>query len=194
MKKYVFLFISLLFLTLNAAIADILPSNVYVVTEKDINHSEINKNQILEFLALDNYGVDDGIIINKGDIVKVKIKDYVKPKRGKRNGYYKIEYIGDNGTLSGTMKVSTPKDLKDIAKSAGISITGHILKVPGFSQAIAVSKGLISPNQDESRLKSAGKNLYESTPLTYIEKGSDFCVEKDGIIVLKLKPENNDNE
>ena len=49
------------------------------------------------------------------------------------------------------------------------------------------SKGLINPDEDKSRLKTAGENLYESTPLTYAEKGKDFQVEEDGIVVIKLK-------
>ena len=87
----------------------------------------------------------------------------------------------------GKMKVSTPKDYKDILKNTGISIVGHALKFPGFSQAIAISKGLINPDEDKSRLKTAGENLYESTPLTYAEKGKDFEVDEDGIVVIKLK-------
>ena len=129
--------------------------------------------------------------IQKGDSIKIKLIEYKTPSRGKRNGFYLIELIeaGDSQRekIAGKMRVSTPKDIKEMAKTAGVMITGKVLKVPGFSQAVAISKGLIKPNENEGRLVSAGKNLYESTPLTYIEKGEDFKAEKDGIVVLKLK-------
>ena len=93
--------------------------------------------------------------------------------------------------LIGTLKLSTPLDKKELAKKAGITIVGQVLKFPGFSQAVAVSKGLIAPNEDQSRLESAGTNLYKSTPLTYSEKGNDLHIEKDSIVVISVKQQEN---
>ena len=199
LMKKIFLFAAMMLFFIPAGIAaDVIPSTIYAVTPENISNKTLEKNQEIELYAIDDYDLDEIMIINKGSSVKVKIKEYVKPKRGKLDGYYRVEYINEkldpDIVIEGKMRVSTPKDMKSIAKSAGVSLAGHILKIPGFSQAVAVSKGLIKPNEDETRLQSAGKNLYESTPLTYAEKGKDFAVEEDGIVVLKLRVKEPDNQ
>lgn len=185
--RYILVLI-MFFITAVIAHAQILPDTIFAVTPHHINSKNIKINQTIPLIVFNSDN-------SKGDIVKkkmiyIKILQYVKPKRGKRDGYYKVEYNSDV-KLSGKMRASTPKDMKNITEEAGIIIAGHILKIPGFSQAVAVSKGLITPNENENRLQSAGKNLYESTPLTYIEKGKDFDIESDGIVVLKLKEKNS---
>lgn len=169
-----------------AARAEILADTIYAVTPEHINNKNIKINQTINLLVFNIEKCSTDICFSEGENIYVRIKRYVKPKRGKRDGYYKIEYK----TMEGKMSASSPKDLQSLAKKAGIVIAGQILKIPGFSQAVAVSKGLIKPNENETRLESAGKNLYESTPLTYVEKGKDFNVEADGIVVLKLKEKN----
>ncbi len=191
MKKLLFLISIILFFIPAGMAADILPVAIYAVTPENISCETLKEDQEIELYAVDDYDLGEIMIINKADPVTVKIKEYIKPKRGKLDGYYRVEYINEkinpNIVITGKMRASTPNDLKSIAKSVGVSLAGHILKIPGFSQTVAVSKGLIKPNTDETRLQSAGKNLYESTPLTYTEKGKDFAVEEDGIVVLKLR-------
>lgn len=188
MKKTLLIVISLFLLQVQTAYAQVISNKVYAITASDLCFESLEINQNIALHSIAEYEVPNNNTIKHGDEITVKLKEYVNPKRGKRNGYYKIEYLENNQPVYyGTMRPSTPKDMKDIAKKAGVSIAGHILKIPGFSQAIAVSKGLLSPKEEEGRLKSVGKNLYESTPLTYVEKGTDFQVTKDGIVVLKLK-------
>ena len=174
--------------------AEILPRTIYAVSPKPLTTKTINANDYISLYAIgeDAYAHQD-IGIKNHEEINVKIIEYIEPKRGKRDGYYKIEYNYGDIAIMGKMKVSTPKDYKDILQDTGISIVGHALKIPGFSQAIAISKGLINPDENKTRLKSAGENLYESTPLTYAEKGKDFEVEEDGIVVIKLKVK-DDNE
>ncbi len=194
MKRLLVLVLCLLILPV-FAFAEIIPHKIFAAVQEDIDYKSIKKGDVIKVISIENYKIGDNIIISEGDILNIKIKDYVKPKRGKMDGYYKVEYLADNiADNNGTMRISNPKDMESIVKSAGITVTGHILKVPGFSQAVAVSKGLIKPNENMSRIASAGKNLYQSTPLTYIEKGKNFEIEKDGIIVLKLKFKDDNQE
>ena len=86
------------------------------------------------------------------------------------------------------------KDIKEIIESASVSLAGKLLKVPGFTQAFATAKGLIKPNEGQSRLKSAGQNLYESTPLTYIKEGEDLEIEPDSIVVIKVNEKKRKNK
>ncbi len=201
MKKIILMTILSLFLLPVFAYAEILPYKLYAISHNTISSSYLQKeNNELSFQSLDRYFISELEYIEKNAIITVKIKEYIKPKRGKRNGYLKVQLIQytipseenrikevENMDLYGTLRLSTPKDKKEIAKSAGISVIGHILKVPGFSQAIAVSKGILIPNPDQNRLQSAGTNLYQSTPLTYAEVGEAMEIEEDSIVVMKLK-------
>lgn len=203
MKKRFLLALFCLLLLPLAVFADIIPYKVYVCSSQEISASGITKGKLYSFHSIDRYDLSDRATLEEGASVTVKVTEYVPPKRGKRNGYAKIQVISytvpsknnerisvTSDELIGTLKQSTPLDKKELAKKAGITVAGQVLKFPGFSQAVAVSKGLIAPNENQSRLESAEKNLYESTPLTYSEKGHDLHIEKDGILVLSVKQQN----
>lgn len=194
-----FLFTLFILMPINAN-AEILSHKIYAISHNDVNTEKIAKGNILQFQAIEQYLISDTEYVEKDSILKLKINEYVQPKRGKRDGYLKVELISytvpsqndevvvvNDKKLCGTLKLSTPKDIKEIAKGAGVTVVGHILKIPGFSQAIAVSKGLIKPNPEQNRLQSAGTNLYESTPLTLAEVGENLCIEQDSIVVIKIK-------
>ena len=180
---------------LPARAADILPEKLLAVSNSQINENTIRKTQTVSLYALDDYFLfDDNLNIKKGEKLVFILNSYNPPTRGKRNGAYKVTLKSpqpkESGyVLSGTMHVATPKDLKGMAKNLGISAAGKILKVPGFSQAIAAAKGIINPDEEVGRLKTVEKNVYESTPLSYAEKGKDFVVEPDGVVVIKLRNE-----
>ena len=183
--KFLLLFFILFLLPITVK-AEILPDTVYAITPVEITSASLKTGDTLELEVLKTGILSKDIKLTEGDKISVKIVNYVEPKRGKRNGYYNIHYLGYN-LMVGTMRVSTPKDLKEIAKNASLSAAGFFLKVPGLTQAFAAAKGLVIPNKNQSRLQSAGENVYKSTPLTYTEKGHDFKVERNGIVVLKLK-------
>lgn len=172
--------------------AEILPQTVYAVTPTHISNANLKENQSIQLYQINKSDCDNQNIYENHEVINITIKEYIKAKRGKRNGYYKIIYKNQNDIKEGTMRASTPKDFENMAKQAGVAITGHILKVPGFSQVVAVSKGLLKPNENQNRLQSAGNNLYQSTPLTYTEKGTEFNVEEDGVVVLKLRTEDEE--
>ncbi len=198
MKKLLFVLSLLIFGTALSVNAEVMPHTIYAVSTEELTAENIKTGEVLNFKALDEYSISETEKVEKNAEITVKVIKYSEPKRGKRNGFLNVSLISyevpslnekrrPNEKLKGTLKLSTPKDIKSIAKNAGVSVAGHILKVPGFSQALAVSKGLLEPNENQSRLKSAGQNLYESTPLVYIEKGKDLNIEKDSIVVIKLK-------
>lgn len=172
--------------------AEILPKTIYAITPTYIDNSNLKAEQTIQLYQINKIDCENQNIYENHETINITIKEYIKAKRGKRNGYYKIIYKNQTDIKEGTMRASTPKDFENIAKQAGIAIAGHILKVPGFSQVIAVSKGLLKPNENQNRLESAGNNLYQSTPLVYTEKGNEFKVEEDGIVVLKLRIENEE--
>jgi hypothetical protein len=168
--------------------AEVLSRTIYTVTPFHITYETINNNKQISLYNLaikEQDNSDIGILQNEE--IKITLKDYVNATRGKRNGYYKVAYQYKNNIYYGTLRESTPHDFKEIAKTTSLFVMGQVLKVPGFTQAVAISKGIIKPNENQTRLKSVGENLYQSTPLKYMEKGSEFDVDEDDVLVLKLK-------
>lgn len=179
---------------------EVIPHQVFGVSHNEVNISELKQGKLLTFQAIEKDEISDFLHTEEGALITVKIKEYVKPKRGKQNGYLKVDLIkytipSRNNceqeaaafNIYGTVRMATAQDKKEIVKQAGVAVVGHILKVPGFSQAVAFSKGLINPNPEQTRLQSAGKNLYESTPLTYKEKGNEMTIEQDSIVVMRFR-------
>ena len=128
----------------------------------------------------DNYKMPNGEILPKGIIFNGEVIDIVQPKRGKRDGYiyYKLtEYKYNN---SGFIKI---KNENLIAKVKEYS--EHI------SYPINFARGVISPYEDTSRLKSGLKKTYEKSMFSYISKGD--CMEfKNGdkiILIFKYHEE-----
>lgn len=203
MKKIIYLALFIVLLLPLYAFSQIIPDKIYACSTQEIDIKTIEEGDLISFHSIGNYELGEENYIEENSIITVKIKKYVSPKRGKRDGYAKISIIQytipslenkvidlTDKKITGTIKLSNPLDKKELLKNAGVSAAGHFLKIPGFSQAIAVSKGLIKPNPDQNRLQSAGTNLYESTPLTYAERGVDLVIEEDAIVVLTLRNEN----
>jgi len=195
------LVICFLIMTFNLqASAEVLAHKIYAISHFQYNMDEIHENSILEFHSIDDYKISDVDTVPQNSIITIKVNKIIYAKRGKRDGYLKVKLISytipeqDNKTknissknLIGSLKLTTKKDLKGIAKNTGISVVGHVLKVPGFSQAVAATKGLIKPNPNQNRLQSVGTNVYKSTPLVYTEKGKNIKIDEDSIVLIKIK-------
>lgn len=204
-KIFILLFMSVCCQT--NVFAEIFSHKIYVVSNQVINSSEIKKNDVYTFRTIERCKISDEEYIENGASVKISVKKIIPAKRGKRDEYLKIQMLSytnpleenkvisvEKKAVTGTLHLSEPKDLDDIRNKAGISVVGHILKVPALTQVVAVSKGLINPNEDESRIVSAGKNLYESTPFTYVEKGDVLNIEQDSVLIIKVKEYNGEIE
>ncbi len=200
MKRIIILIFCVAFIPLFAN-ANAVINKIYAVSTNEHSTAELcSRNKQISVRTLDTYNVTKTLAVEKNSDLILEVQEYINPKRGKMNGYLKIKLLkhsipskddiyedDSDKNIKGTLRLSEKKDKKELAKTVGISVTGHILKVPGFSQAVALSKGLIKPNPEQTRLQSAGHNLYKSTPLTYVEKGNDLSIEKDAIIVLHIK-------
>lgn len=173
--------------------AEIIPEKLFAVAQHEINENTIKSTQEVTLLALDDYSLfDDTLEIKKGEELLFILDEYKPATRGKRNGVYNVtlkhpQPKESGSVLSGTMQVATPTDFKGMAQKLGITVVGKALKVPGFSQAVAAAKGLINPDEEKGRFRSVSRNVYESTPLSLAEKGKEFNIETDGIVVIKLR-------
>ena len=207
MKKILVLAFSFFFIIIfNSAKADIIADKIYVTSIENINVEALKINQQIKLYAIQEHKLGDKSFIEEKSELTLKIKEKIEEKRGKRNEYLKVELISytipsknekivpfKGYIYTGTLRNSKPKDLKEISKKAGITIVGKVLNIPGFSQAVAASKGLIKPNENQSRLKSAGTNLYKSTPLTFFEKGNSLTINENTVLVVKLKEKDKEN-
>jgi len=180
----------LLFLFPVIAFSAVLPDKIYATSPVALD-KHLKPNHIVDLDVLKLGSMSQEMELEHGEAITVKVTEYVPPKRGKRDGYYKVIFnYKNNGIMQGKMAVAKKADIKDISKKAGATIAGHALGVTMLPQAYAVTKGLVKPNENQSRIQSAGTNLYNSTPLTYTEKGHDFSLPAGGVVVLSLKNSN----
>ena len=95
-----------------------------------------------------------------------------------------------------TVKVKgyAPTDFKGLAQSAATTVAGQVLGVPFLTQGVAAVKGAVSPAEGESRLKSAGKSAYESSPLAYASKGEELDVKLGDKVTLAIRVNSDERD
>lgn len=162
-----------------------------------------NPPETLTVKAVTDLNLDDELLILEGNILKGDIVDVSSPKRLKRDATFsfilteytdnygivhKVERI-DNKIVKG--KFTTRFDYKGVAKSAALSVGNHFVK--GLSMGYAAVEGAVK-NEEGSRLKSGAVSLYESTPLSYVEKGQDIVIDKNQVFILNFKLKNKDDD
>ncbi len=175
-------------------------SNKVVVESLQDFTVEQHKNTV-KFKVLEENSFENGITFEKDSVISAEITKVAEPKRGKRNGYLVIVPLsysvpskgGENIKINDEYWVATvagykPFDVKKAAFSAGLSAAGYFVK--GIGQIFYFGKGLISPNEGEGRLKSGAKNVYENSPLCYIEEGEEINIKTGDILLLKFHYDN----
>ncbi len=173
--------------------ASVFAQNVLVESLSDIRALD----EKVDFSAkiLETTEFDNGLILNENSIINGKIISEVEAKRGKRNGYViisPVSYETDEGevhlieeeNLEAKVVGYSKKDYKKMALSAGLSVGSHFVK--GLGQIFYFSKGILIPDDDKSRIKTAFHNVYENTPFVYAEKGEDVDIEAGDYLVLKF--------
>lgn len=189
---------TVLFVTMISSYA--LAETAKIVVKSLNDFSSQNPSTHIAVQVEDNYKMPNGEILPKGIIFNGEVIDIIQPKRGKRDGYiyYKLtEYKYNNSgfikikneNLIAKVKEYSELDLKETAISAGTSVAG--LFVEHISYPINFARGVISPYEDTSRLKSGLKKTYEKSMFSYISKGD--CMEfKNGdkiILIFKYHEE-----
>ena len=165
-----------------------------------MEQAKIENGNILKFKAIEEYKLTKDTSVEKDSILTVQVKEYVVPKRGKRDGYLKInvdsytvpsknneEIDVKDKNIEGKLKLTTNIDKKGIAEQTGVYVAGAALDMPGFSQIYAATKGIVKPNDGQSRLESVGTNVYNSTFLPYMEKGEELVIKEDSMVEISVK-------
>ena len=193
MKKFI-LSLILLFMCQ----ASVLAATIKVQSQSDFTTE--NPSETLTVKAVTDLILDDGfLIINEGYILKGDIVDVSSPKRLKRDASFAFilkEYTDNNGETHKVDslvkgKFTTKFDYKSAAKSAALGVGSYFVK--GLSSAYAAVEGAIK-NEEGNRFKSGAISLYESSPISYVEKGEDIVIKKDQVFILNFKLKDEKDE
>lgn len=170
----------------------VLAQNILVESMTDFNTNDNEK--VFSAKVVEETELSDGKIIKANSTINGTILKTVDAKRGKRNAYIVIQpesfeidgvvHLIEDENLEAKVVGYSKRDYKKTALDAGLAVGGYFVK--GLSQVFYFSKGLIIPDEDKSRIKTAFHNVYENTPFVYIEKGEDVDIEKGDLLVLKV--------
>ncbi len=140
------------------------------------------------------------IFIKNDAMFRAKVIKIQPARRGKLDGYidallvaYAIPSEGNKTidiserNLVMRIKLYSETDFKGLAESAATTVVSHVFDIPFLSQGVAVVKGAAMPIEGESRIKSAGIGLYESTPLAYASKGKELEAQRGTKLTLSFK-------
>lgn len=140
---------------------------------------------------------DYKVVVPKDTIVYGKIVNVKDPKRLKRNATFSFQptsYTDLQGIthpikrqIAG--KYTTKLDKKEVAKSAALSVGSYFVK--GLSMGYRTIEGVVKDEED-NRLKSGAKALYESSPVSYIEEGKDIEIKAGENFYLQFNPPNEE--
>lgn len=166
--------------------------NILVESMTDFNTNDNEK--VFSAKVVEETELSDGKIIKANSTINGTILKTVDAKRGKRNAYIVIQpesfeidgvvHLIEDENLEAKVVGYSKRDYKKTALDAGLAVGGYFVK--GLSQVFYFSKGLIIPDENKSRIKTAFHNVYENTPFVYIEKGEDVDIEKGDLLVLKV--------
>lgn len=166
--------------------------NILVESMTDFNTNDNEK--VFSAKVVEETELSDGKIIKANSTINGTILKTVDAKRGKRNAYIVIQpesfeidgvvHLIEDENLEAKVVGYSKRDYKKTALDAGLAVGGYFVK--GLSQVFYFSKGLIIPDEDKSRIKTAFHNVYENTPFVYIEKGEDVDIAKGDLLVLKV--------
>ena len=138
----------------------------------------------------------DGYLLEKDSIIEGNIEDVVSPKRLKRDASFAFVPVLYRDAKTGQVyqikrhfkgKYSFLSDVSvgSLAKQGAV-FAGNKLLDGFFGPGVAVVEGAVK-NEHGNRAKSAAISLYESTPLSYANKGEDINIPKGTVFVMSFK-------
>ncbi len=191
MKKFI-LFIMLLLFS-----SPVLAKTIPVQSHADF--STENPPQTLSITILQDIELDENLSFTAGDIVEGEIVDVTDPKRLKRDAGFTFlpqKIKKDNGEIvqikdNYPAKYTTKLNKADMAKSAALGVGNYFVK--GLSMAYSAVEGAVK-NEQDNRLKSSANSVYESSPLSLVEKGGEIVIQKDQTFLLNFKTRKSEEE
>ena len=150
-----------------------------------------------EFISLKSMStvvLDENITIPEGVIIKGRLTEVKRPKRLKRNASFSVipvSYVDVNGNevdipveYIGKFSPKFEIDKMDVAKNAALTVGNHFVK--GISMGYHAVEGAVK-NEEGNRFKSSAVSVYENSPFSYIEKGSELEIREHDLFSLRFK-------
>lgn len=171
----------------------VMAKNVKVEAMSDF--STANPPQTWKLKVVEPFMSKDNFMVQNGCIIEGKIVDVTDPKRLKRNAaftFVPIRFYDEKGNVYNIDKdlVGKYSPLSDItaggvAKEGALFVGDKIAK--GFlGPGIAIVDGAVK-NERGNRAVSSAVSLYESTPLSYCNKGHEVEIPKGKVFIMSFK-------
>ena len=178
------------FLVINPAMA----KNVKV--EALQNFSTANPPTTWQVKVLEGFVADNGMKVSPNTIINGDIINVTSPKRLKRNATFsfvpKSYYDPQSGEtlqvkrdFEGKYSSMSEINTKTIAKKGAIT-AGNMLIGSFVAPAVGLVEGAVK-NEDGNRVKSAAISAYESTPLSYANKGKELELKAGQVFIMSFK-------
>lgn len=141
---------------------------------------------------LEDIAVDDTLTIKAETIVDGNVVDVTDPKRLKRNASFTFvptSYKDERGQVVVIKnyypaKYTTKVNKGQLAKSAALGVGNFFVK--GLSIGYSAVEGAIK-NEKDNRFKSSVTEVYQDSPLSYVEKGEELVIEKGQLFFLNFR-------
>lgn len=141
---------------------------------------------------LEDIAVDDTLTIKAETIVDGNVIDVTDPKRLKRNASFTFvptSYKNERGQVVVIKnyypaKYTTKVNKGQLAKSAALGVGNFFVK--GLSIGYSAVEGAIK-NEKDNRFKSSVTEVYQDSPLSYVEKGEELVIEKGQLFFLNFR-------
>lgn len=141
---------------------------------------------------LEDVVVDENLTIKAEDIIDGTVIDVTDPKRLKRNATFTFvptSYKDKDGKVVVIKnycpaKYTTKVNKGELAKSAVLGVGNFFVK--GLSIGYSAVEGAIK-NEKDNRFKSSVNEVYQDSPLSYVEKGAELIIEKGQVFFLNFK-------
>lgn len=188
MKRIFFILIALLIIN------PVFAKNVKVEAMSDF--STANPPKTWQVKVIEDFVTDSGFKVNAGSIIEGRIEDVKSAKRLKRDSSFKFipEFYYDSqiGSTKQVKRAFVGKysklsevDAKTVAKKGAVT-AGNFLITPFLGAGVALVEGTVK-NEEGNRAKSAAVSVYESTPLSFCNKGQELEFAKGEIFIMSFR-------
>ena len=165
--------------------------------------STANPPKTWQVRILESFIANNGFEVNEGSIIEGRIEDVKNAKRLKRDGSFRFipEYYYDSKTgatkqvekdFVGKYSKRSELDAKTVAKKGAIT-AGNMFIGAFVGPSVALVEGTVK-NEEGNRAKSAVVSVYESTPLSYANKGKELEFKKGQVFIMNIKLKKDSEE
>ena len=170
-----------------------------IAVEAMSDFSTENPPKTMQIKALEDIVLDEKVTIKAENVLSGKIVDVTDPKRLKRNAtftFVPLSYTDASGKAVEIKsyypaKYTTKINKGQLAKSVGLGVGSFFVK--GLSLGYSAVEGAIK-NEKDNRFKSSVTEVYQDSPLSYVEKGEELVIEKGQLFFLNFKTKDDVNE